>query len=182
MKVTEQVTAWRSNIDVVPSRTPLMHPFDSHRRMLSILNDRPYIPREAPHDAPPLDASEWDRRFLLTLLDKQRYDNRKAEEERELFWCIVTHNPLAEPNDWEDFVHSKKDDMTQHHRGSRDEPSNTIYNNTASVSPSGWTTMMPNHLYPPPPPHHQHEEYPTTHPTQPPSLALDAGYPVRSSS
>ncbi|KAG7441047.1 uncharacterized protein BT62DRAFT_556025 [Guyanagaster necrorhizus] len=175
--------AWRSNIDVVPSHAPPMHPFDSDQRRLSILNDGSYVPGEAPDDAPTLNAREWDRWFLLTLLGKQRYDDRKASEEREVLWHAIHHDPLTEPNDWLDFMCSKRDDETQHHRTSRDEHPNNIYDNMTSVSPSGLATTMPDHSYPPPLPHHQQEAHQTTYSASPPpSLAFDDGYPAQSSS
>ncbi|KAG7446152.1 uncharacterized protein BT62DRAFT_155813 [Guyanagaster necrorhizus] len=149
MKVTEQVMAWRSNIDVVPNHAPPIHPFDSHRRLLSILNDSSYDPSEVPDDTPTLNAHEWDRWFLLTLLGKQRYDDRKASEERELLWRAIQHDPLTDPNDWLDFMRSKRDDETQHHRAMRDEQTNEIYDNMTSISPSALATMMLDHSYQP---------------------------------
>ncbi|PBK62490.1 hypothetical protein ARMSODRAFT_964170, partial [Armillaria solidipes] len=75
-------------------------------------------------------------------------------------------------------LRSKRDNRTQHHRASRDEPKNTIYDNTASISPSGLTTTTPSQSYPPPQFHHQLEAYPLASPTsQPPTLVLPAGYP-----
>ncbi len=161
---------------VVPSHAPPIRPFDSHRRVFSYLNDEPYTPGEAPDDAPTLDtlAHEYDRWFLLTLLGKCR----KASEGRKILWRLVHHDPYTEPNDWEDFLRSKRDNRTQHHRASRDEPKNTIYDNMASVGPLGLTTMMPNQSYSPPQSHHQREAYPLASPTsQPPTLVLPAGYP-----
>ncbi|PBK62484.1 hypothetical protein ARMSODRAFT_964166 [Armillaria solidipes] len=53
-----------------------------------------------------------------------------------------------------------------------------IYDNTASVSPSGLMTTMPSQSYPLLQPHHWHEAHTATSPTlQPPLLALDAVYP-----
>ncbi|KAK0435559.1 hypothetical protein EV421DRAFT_2022507 [Armillaria borealis] len=135
--VSDRVTAWRNNVAVVLSHAPPIHPFDSHRRVFSFLYDEPYTPGEAPDNAPTLDIREYDRWFLLTLLGKPRYDDRKASEEQKILWRLVHHDPHTEPDDWEDFLRSKRDDRIQHHRASRDEPKNTIDDNTASISPSG---------------------------------------------
>ncbi|KAK0433271.1 hypothetical protein EV421DRAFT_1741718 [Armillaria borealis] len=61
----------------------------------------------------------------------------KASEEWKILWRLVHHDPQTEPNDWEDFLHSKRDGRTHHHRASCDEPTNTIYDNMTSVSPLG---------------------------------------------
>ncbi|PBK62487.1 hypothetical protein ARMSODRAFT_1024898 [Armillaria solidipes] len=176
--VNDRVTAWRNNVSVVPNHTPPIHPFDSHRRVFSFLNDEPYTPGETTDDAPTLDAREYDRWFLLTLLGKPRYDGRKALEERKILWRLVHHDPYTEPDDWEDFMRSKRDNRTQRHRASRDEPTNHVYSNTASVSPSGLTTTMPSQSYPPPQPHYWNRMHSVPSPTlQPPLLVLDAGYP-----
>ncbi|PBK90502.1 hypothetical protein ARMGADRAFT_1082752 [Armillaria gallica] len=140
--VSDHVTTWRDNVAVEPIRAPPIHPFDSHRRVFSFLNDEPYIPSEVLDDVPALDAHEYDRWFLLTLLGKPRYDDRKVSEKRKILWRLVHHDPYTEPDDWEDFLRSKRDNRTQHHRASRDEPTDMIYDNTASVSPSGLTTTM----------------------------------------
>ncbi|PBK62468.1 hypothetical protein ARMSODRAFT_980734 [Armillaria solidipes] len=130
--VCDRVTAWRNNVTVVPSHAPPIHPFDSHRRVFSFLNDEPYNPGEAPDDAPTLDAGDYERWLLLTVLGKPRHDDRKASEGRNILWRLVHHDPRTEPYDWEDFRHSKRDDRTRHHRASRDERTNAIYDNTAS--------------------------------------------------
>ncbi|KAK0433246.1 hypothetical protein EV421DRAFT_1741695 [Armillaria borealis] len=130
--VSDRVTAWRNNVTVVPSHAPSIHPFDSHRRVFSFLNSEPYTPGEAPDDAPTLDAGDYERWLLLTVLGKPRHDDRKASEGRNILWRLVHHDPRTEPYDWEDFLRSKRDDRTQHHRASRDERTNAIYDNTAS--------------------------------------------------
>ncbi|KAK0221145.1 hypothetical protein EDD85DRAFT_862034, partial [Armillaria nabsnona] len=82
--------------------------------------------------------------FPLTLLGKPHYDDRKASEERKILWRLTHHDPYTEPDDWENFIQGKKNERTQNHRASRDKPTNTIYDNTASISPSGLTTTMPS--------------------------------------
>ncbi len=137
-------------------------PIRLHRRVFSFLNDELYNPGEVPDDAPIVDAHEYNRWFLLTLLGKPRYDDRKASEEWKILWRMVQHDPYTEPDDWEDFLRSKRDKMAQNHRARRDEPTNTIYNNIATVSPSGLTTTMPSQLYPLLQPHHWHRACPAT--------------------
>ncbi|KAG7441192.1 uncharacterized protein BT62DRAFT_1012004 [Guyanagaster necrorhizus] len=156
--VVEQVTAWRNEIDTLTSDTPPIHPFDVHRHTLSISNDNPYVPDEAPDDAPILDPNVWVRWYLPR--GKQRNDDRKASEERTALWRTIHHDPYDEPNDWADFMRGKTDKKTQHHRAGRDEPTKSIYDNTASVSPSGLTTMMPNRSHPLPQLHHEHQADP----------------------
>ncbi|PBK90506.1 hypothetical protein ARMGADRAFT_1082754 [Armillaria gallica] len=175
--VRDRVTAWRNNVAVVPSREPPIHPSDSHRHVFSFLNDELYTPGEVLDDASTVDAHEYDRSFLLTLLGKPRYYNRKASEEQKILWRLVQHDLYIKPDNWEDFLRSKRDKMTQNHRAGRDEPTNTIYDNTASVSPSGLTTTMPSQLNPLPQ-HHCHGARPATSPMlRPPLLTLDAVYP-----
>ncbi|KAK0221141.1 hypothetical protein EDD85DRAFT_1028373 [Armillaria nabsnona] len=135
--VSDRVTAWRNKITVVPSHVPPVHPFDEHRRVFSFLNDEPYTPGKAPDDTPTLDSREYDRWFLLTLLGKPHYDDRKASEGRKILWRLMQHDPYTEPDDWENFLRSKRDERTQHHHASHDEPTNHIYNNMPSVSPLG---------------------------------------------
>ncbi|KAK0209605.1 hypothetical protein IW262DRAFT_515280 [Armillaria fumosa] len=174
--VRDQVEAWRDNVAVIPSHSPPIHPFDSHRRVFSFFSDNPYTPGEAPDDAPTIEAltREYDRWFLLTLLGKFGYDDRKASEGQNILWRLVHHNSSVEPDNREDFLRSKRDDRTQHHGAGHDEPTQTIYNNTASVSPSGlMTATMPSHSHPPPQSHHQLQAYPPSSPTaQPPTLLL----------
>ncbi|KAK0221101.1 hypothetical protein EDD85DRAFT_941532 [Armillaria nabsnona] len=117
---------------VVPSHAPPVHPFDSHRRVFSFLNDGPYTPGKAPDDTPTLDSREYDRWFLFTLLGKPHYDDRKASEGQKILWRLVQHDPYTERDDWENFLRSKRDERTQNHRASRDEPTNHIYNNMPS--------------------------------------------------
>ncbi|PBK62450.1 hypothetical protein ARMSODRAFT_605594 [Armillaria solidipes] len=84
-------------------------------------------------------------------------------------------DPHREPENWADFLRSKRDNETRHHRASRDELTNAIYSNTAPVSPSGLTTTMPSQSYLP---HHWHQAYEATSPAlQPPTLTFAAGYP-----
>ncbi|KAK0467474.1 hypothetical protein IW261DRAFT_1426571 [Armillaria novae-zelandiae] len=149
--VSDRVRAWRNNIAVVPSHSPLIHPFDTHRRVFSFFNDEQYAPGEAPEDAPGLKALThgYDRWFLLTLLGKFRYDDRKASEGRSILWRLVPHDPYTEPDDCEDFMHAKRDHETRNHRASRDEPTNDTYNNIPSAGPSGLTRTMPGQSYPP---------------------------------
>ncbi len=169
---------WRNNVAVVPSHTPPIHPFNLHRRVFAFLNDKPYTTGEVPDDPPTLDGREYDMWFVLILLGKPHYDDRKASEEQKILWCLMHHNPHSEPNDWGDFLLSKRDERTQHHRASRDEPTNHIYNNMPSVSPLGFTTMMPSQSYPPPQSHHQLQAYPPASPTlQHPTLVLPTGCP-----
>ncbi|KAK0446966.1 uncharacterized protein EV420DRAFT_1714433 [Desarmillaria tabescens] len=176
--IVVRVTACRNNIPIVPSHAPPIHPFDSHRSLLAILNNKPYVPGEIPKDAPTLRTGEYIRWFLLTLLGNFRYDDRKAWEEREVFWRRVQlqHDPHTEPDDWEDFMRSRRDEKTQNCRASRDRQTNTIYDNMASVSPSGLTTTTPNLS---PQPHHWHEAFQAASPTlYPPFSILDTGYSV----
>ncbi len=51
-------TEWQPGGTVIQSYTPHVHPFDSHKRLLAILNDRPYISLEPPDDAPTFNARE----------------------------------------------------------------------------------------------------------------------------
>ncbi|KAK0196275.1 hypothetical protein F5146DRAFT_1133770 [Armillaria mellea] len=159
--VSDRVMAWRESITVVPNHTPPIHPFDSHRRVFSFFNDEPYTPGEAPDDAPTLEAlaRQYDRWFLLTLLGKFRYDDRKASEGRN------------------DFRGGQTNERTQHRRASRDEPTNTIYDNTASISPSALTMTVPGQSYPPPQHQHQLQAYPASPTSQTPTLGLAAGSP-----
>ncbi|KAK0221097.1 hypothetical protein EDD85DRAFT_983313 [Armillaria nabsnona] len=128
--VTEHVTAWRSAITVAQSHVSPVHPFDSQKRLLAILN-RLYVPHKAPDGAPTLDTSEYDQRFLLTFLGKPRYDDKKASKEQNIRWHRMRQDPHHKPKYWadSDFLHSKRDDETQHHHPSRDEPANSIYVN-----------------------------------------------------
>ncbi|KAK0466518.1 hypothetical protein IW261DRAFT_1116666 [Armillaria novae-zelandiae] len=153
--VSDRVRAWRNNIAVVPNHSPPIHPFDAHRRVFSFFNDEQYAPGEAPEDAPTPRAviHGYDRWFLLTLLGKFRYDDRKASEGRNILWRLVPHDSSTEPDDCEDFLRSKRDDRAQNHRASRDEPTNDIYNNISSAGPSGLTGTTPSQSYPPSPPH-----------------------------
>ncbi|SJL13959.1 uncharacterized protein ARMOST_17411 [Armillaria ostoyae] len=177
MTVTERVTAWRSAITVARSHAPPVHPFDSEQRLLAILNNMPYIPPNVPDDAPTLDAHDYDRWFLLTLLGKPRYDDKKASKERNIRWHRMRQDPHHEPEDWADFIRRKRDDEAQHHRASRDEPNNVIYDHMSPVGPSGLTTTMPSQSNPPPQSHHRHQAYEATSPTlQPPTFAFAAGY------
>ncbi|PBK90504.1 hypothetical protein ARMGADRAFT_1014608 [Armillaria gallica] len=69
-------------------------------------------------------------------------------------------------------AHSKRNKETQHRHASHDEPTNTVYNNTASVSPP-WltTTMPPSHSRPSYPRHHWQGIHSASSPTlQPPFL------------
>ncbi|SJL13986.1 uncharacterized protein ARMOST_17438 [Armillaria ostoyae] len=176
--VTERVAAWKSEISVVQSHAPPVHPFDSEQRLLAILNNTPYVPPDIPDDAPTLDPREYDRWLLLTLLGKPRYDDKKASKERNIRWHHMRQDPHREPEDWADFLRSKRDNEVQHHRAGRDEPSDNIYVNMSPVSPSGLTTTMPSLSYPPPQPHHWHQAYEAASPTsQPPTFAFAAGYP-----
>ncbi|KAK0433264.1 hypothetical protein EV421DRAFT_2023595 [Armillaria borealis] len=72
---------WRSKISVTQSYASPVHAFDSEQRLLAILNNTPYIP-DAPGDALTLDAHDYDRWFLLTLLGKPRHEDKKASKER----------------------------------------------------------------------------------------------------
>ncbi|KAK0209504.1 hypothetical protein IW262DRAFT_1468758 [Armillaria fumosa] len=148
----DHIRAWRNNVVVVPSYSPPIHPFDAHRHVFAFFNDEPYTPGEAPNDVPPLRAliHEYDRWFLLTLLRKFRYDDREASEGRNILWRLVHHDPYTEPYDCEEFMRRKRDNRTQNHRASRDEPTKAIYDNTTSVSPSGLTSTMPGQSYPQP--------------------------------
>ncbi|KAK0196269.1 hypothetical protein F5146DRAFT_1029054 [Armillaria mellea] len=131
--------AWRRSIPVVPSHARPVHPLDSECRLLAILNDTPYIPPDVPDDVPTLDPAEYKRWMRDTLLGKQ--------------------HPCHEPEDWGDSLRRKREDEDQHHRASRDEPNNNIYNNMSSVGPSESTMTMPNQSYPqpqPPPWHGMH--------------------------
>ncbi|KAK0446947.1 uncharacterized protein EV420DRAFT_1647841 [Desarmillaria tabescens] len=155
--VTDRVTVWRRNIAVVsPNHSPPKHPFDSHQCLLLILDARPYIAGEVLGEMPTLDARKYIRSFLLGLLGKPRCDNRKTLEEREVLWHTIHRNLHTEPDDWGDFMCNRKAKETQHRRVSRDEPTNTIYNNTASASPSGLTTTTSSQPYQPPPSRHWH--------------------------
>ncbi|KAK0221138.1 hypothetical protein EDD85DRAFT_861991 [Armillaria nabsnona] len=108
-----------------------------------------YIPPgKVPDDAPTLRAHEYERWLLLTLLGKPRHDDRKASEERKILWRLVHHDPYMEPDNWEDFIRSKKNERTQNHHASRDEPTNTIYDNTAFINLSGLTTTIPSPVVP----------------------------------
>ncbi|KAK0435117.1 uncharacterized protein EV420DRAFT_1653414 [Desarmillaria tabescens] len=167
----------RSNIPIVPSHELPIHPFDTHRHLLSILNGMDYVPGEVPDDAPTLRTGEYIRWFLLTLLGKFRYDDRKAWEEQEVVWRSVQlqHDPHTEPDDWEDFMRSRRDEETRNRPASRDEITNNVYNNMSPVSPSGLAATMPNL---PPQLHHWHEAFQAASPTlQPPFSILDARYP-----
>ncbi|KAK0209498.1 hypothetical protein IW262DRAFT_1498330 [Armillaria fumosa] len=178
--VCDRVRAWRNNIDVVPSYSQPIHPFDAHRRVFSFFNDEPYTPGEAPEDAPAIKAliHEYDRWFLLTLLRKFRYDDAKASEAQNIFWRLVHHDPYTEPYDCEDFMRGKRDHETQNHRASRDEPTNNIYNNIPSAGPSGLTRTTPSQSYPPPQPHYWYQAYETTsRVSQPSTRPFAAGYP-----
>ncbi len=148
------MATWRSNITVVQSHVPPVHPFNSHKRLLVILNDRSYISHEPPDDAPTLNAREWDRCFPSTALGKPRYDDRKATAERNILWHNMRQNPYHEREEWEDFMQSRRNSEIRHHRASHDELTNTIYNDTASARPSGLTTTVPNPPYLPLQPHH----------------------------
>ncbi|PBK90528.1 hypothetical protein ARMGADRAFT_299518 [Armillaria gallica] len=142
---------------------------------------RAIYPRRSPDDVPTLEVHEYDRWFLLTLLGKPCNDNRKASEERKILWRLVHHDPCTKPDDWADFLCSKRDNRTQHHRASCNELANTIYDNMASIGPSGLTTTMPSQSSPLLRPHHQLQTYQPVSPTsQPPTLVLPAGYPRRS--
>ncbi|KAK0196273.1 hypothetical protein F5146DRAFT_321573 [Armillaria mellea] len=175
--VSDRIMAWRGDIEAtVPSRGPPIYLFDSHRRVFSFFNDEPYTPGEAPDDAPTLEAlaRQYDRWFLLTLLGRFRYDDRKASEGRNILRRLRDRDPSTEPDDLEDLQRSKRGERTQHHRASRDEPRNPIHDSMASVDPSGLTTTMPRQSYPPPRSHHQ--AYPQASPAlQPPTLGLPAG-------
>ncbi|KAK0468872.1 hypothetical protein IW261DRAFT_1517283 [Armillaria novae-zelandiae] len=144
--VTNRVRAWRNNIAVIPSHLPPIHPFDAHRRVFSFFNDEPYTPGEAPDDAPTLKAliHEYNRWFLLTLLKRFRCDDAKASEGWNILWHLVRYDPYMEPYDCEDFMRGKRNNMTQNHRASRDELTNTVYDNTILVSPLGLTTTTPS--------------------------------------
>ncbi|KAK0467476.1 hypothetical protein IW261DRAFT_1574099 [Armillaria novae-zelandiae] len=158
--VSDRVRAWRNNI-VVPSHSPLIHPFDAHRRVFSFFNDEPYTPGKAPEDAPSLKA--------LTC----GYDRRAEHTLR-----LVPHDPYTEPNDCEDFMHAKRDHETRNHRASRDEPTNSIYNNIPLAGPSGLTTTTPSQPYSQPQSHRQLQAYPPASPmSQSVTLGLPAGYP-----
>ncbi|KAK0221166.1 hypothetical protein EDD85DRAFT_1028387 [Armillaria nabsnona] len=175
--VADRVTAWRNTVTVARSHAPPVHLFDSEQRLLAILNDRPYIPPDIPDDAPTLDAHDYDRWFLLTLLGKPRYGDRKASKERNIRWHRIRQDPHHEPEDWADFLHRKRDNEAQHHHASHDEPTNDIYDNMPSANPSGLMTTMPSQSYPPLQPHHQLQRYQAASPTsQPPTLAFAAGY------
>ncbi|PBK90495.1 hypothetical protein ARMGADRAFT_1032502 [Armillaria gallica] len=78
--VTKLVTAWRSAITVAQRHVPPVHPFNSGQCLLVILNNMPYIPPDAPDNAPTLDPCDYDWWFLLTLR-KPRYDDKKALKE-----------------------------------------------------------------------------------------------------
>ncbi|KAK0433288.1 hypothetical protein EV421DRAFT_2040296 [Armillaria borealis] len=130
--VTDRVAIWRSDITVIQSHALPVHPFDSHKRLLAILNDRSYISHEPPGDALTLNAREWGRCFLSTPLGKPRYDDGKATEERNILWHSMQQDPHHKPEDWEGFLRSKRDKMIQHHRASHDELTNTICNDTAA--------------------------------------------------
>ncbi len=175
--VTERVTVWRNTVTVARSHAPPVHLFDSEQRLLAILNDRPYIPPDIPDDAPTLDTHDYDRWFLLTLLGKPRYDDKKASKERNIRWHRMRQDPHHEPEDWADFLHRKRDNEARHHRASRDEPTNDIYDNMPSASPLGLTMTMPSQSYPPLQPHHKLQRYQAASPTsQPPTLAFAPGY------
>ncbi|PBK62453.1 hypothetical protein ARMSODRAFT_964143 [Armillaria solidipes] len=175
--VTERVAAWKSEISVVQSHAPPVHPFDSEQRLLAILNNSPYIPPDIPDDAPTLDPREYDRWFLLTLLGKPRYDDKKASKERNIRWHRMRQDPHREPEDRVDFLRSKRDNETQHHRAGRDEPTDYTYIHMSPVSTSGLTTMTPSQSYPPPQSDRWHQAYEAASPmSQPPTLAFAAGY------
>ncbi|SJL14000.1 uncharacterized protein ARMOST_17452 [Armillaria ostoyae] len=155
--VTDRVAIWRSNITVVQSHALPVHPFDSHKRLLAILNDRSYISHEPPGDVLILNGHEWGRCFLSIPLGKPRYDDGKATEERNILRHSMQQDPHHKPEDWEGFLRSKRDTRIQHHRASHDELTNTIYNDTASARPSGLTATVPNPPYPAlQPRHHGH--------------------------
>ncbi|KAG7441169.1 uncharacterized protein BT62DRAFT_1080358 [Guyanagaster necrorhizus] len=162
--------AWRNKIDTVTSDMPPIHPFDVHRHTLSISNDNSYVPGEAPDDAPILNPNVWVRWYLLR--GKQRNDDRKESVERTPLWRTINHDRYDEPNDWADFMRGKRDKKTQHHRASRDEPTNVIYDNTTSVSPSGLTTTMPDLSHSPPLPHHRHQADPISPTLEDPSPSI----------
>ncbi|KAK0481130.1 hypothetical protein EDD18DRAFT_1113123 [Armillaria luteobubalina] len=157
--VSDRIRAWRSDIPVVPSHWPPIHPFDAHRRVFSFFNDEYYIPGEAPEDAPTIKAvlDEYNRWFLLTLLKKFRYDDAKASQRRNIVWRIVRHDPYTDPYDSQDFMRGKRDHETRHRRASRDELANNIYNDTPSAGPSGLTRTTRSQLHPPPPPQYWHQ-------------------------
>ncbi|PBK90532.1 hypothetical protein ARMGADRAFT_1166886 [Armillaria gallica] len=111
---TDRVATRRSNITVVQSRAPPVQPFDSHKCLLAILNDRPYISHERPDDAPTLNACEWDRCFPSTALRKSRYDDRKATAERNILCHNMRQNPYHKREDWEDFMQSKRNSEIRH--------------------------------------------------------------------
>ncbi|PBK90497.1 hypothetical protein ARMGADRAFT_1032504 [Armillaria gallica] len=175
--VLDRVTTWRSTIIVPQSHAWPVNPFDSQNYLLAILNNRPYIPHEAPDGAPTLDTCEYDWWFLLTILGKPHYDDKKVSKERNIHWHRMCQDPHHELEDWAEFLHRKKDDKAQHHRASHDEPANSIYVNMSPAGPSGLTTTMPSLSYPPPPPHHWHQAYEGASLTsQPPTLAYTPGY------
>ncbi len=150
-------TEWQPGGTVTQSHTPHVHPFDSHKRLLAILNDRPYLSLEPPDDTPTFNARECNRCFLSTLLVLPYYDDRKATEKRNILWHDMRHDPHHESEDWEDFKQSKRNSESQHYRTSHDELAKTIFNNTASAGPSGLTTTVPNHSFPSlQPRHHRH--------------------------
>ncbi len=175
--VTERVTAWRSTVTVAGNHAPPVHPFDSEQCLLAILTDRPYIPLDVPGDTPTLDPREYDRWFLLTLLGKPRYDDKNASKERNVRWHQMRQDSYHEPEDWADFLRSKRDNEIQYHRAGRDKPTDNTYVNMSPVGLSGLTTTMPSLSYPPPPPYHQLQRYQAAFPMQPPSfLALRTVY------
>ncbi|PBK90517.1 hypothetical protein ARMGADRAFT_1032523 [Armillaria gallica] len=125
-------TEWQPGGTVIQSHTPHVHPFDSHKRLLAILNDRPYISLEPPDDAPTFNV---------------RGCNRKATEKRNILWYGMRQDPHHESEDWEDFKQSKRNSESQHYRTSHDELAKTIFNNTASAGPSRLTTTLPKTMH-----------------------------------
>ncbi|KAK0221107.1 hypothetical protein EDD85DRAFT_941536 [Armillaria nabsnona] len=123
-------TEWQPGGTVIQSHTPHVHPFDSHKCLLAILNDRPYISLEPPDDAPTFDARECNRCFLSTLLVLPCYDDRKATEKRNILWHDMRQDPHHESEDWKDFRQSKRNSESQHYRTSHDELAKTTFNHS----------------------------------------------------
>ncbi|SJL13956.1 uncharacterized protein ARMOST_17408 [Armillaria ostoyae] len=122
--VTKRVTAWRSEISVAQSHALSVHPANSTMRRPSIV------------------ANMTGGFYYITLLGTPRYDGKKETKERNVPWHYMRQDPRHEPKDWADFLRSKRDDETQHHGASRDEPTNNTrtlcLNFTTSSSDTKW--------------------------------------------
>ncbi len=73
---------------------------------------------------------------LLIIPGKQRYDDREASEEWEPIRRAVLQDFHVESDDLESFMHSKRDEETQHRRARHDGPSNNMYKNMSLAGQS----------------------------------------------